>query len=71
MMAIDRTNDISVPFEETLGDYTIYIDENPDRWTGGYFWSVCHNDEEVVSGLDFCILVSRMNAHQIFKNKKT
>lgn len=53
MITIDRTNDISVPFEETLGDYTIYIEENPDHWTGGYVWSVCSDDEILNEGLSF------------------
>jgi len=38
---------------ENYCGYEIYIDENPDRWTGGYSWSTCRNDEVVASGLEF------------------
>ncbi|MDP4536014.1 hypothetical protein Q3O60_07440 [Alkalimonas collagenimarina] len=55
MMAANEAIDIQIPYEEELGDYTIFIEDNPDHWTGGYLWSACKNGIEFDSGLEFSI----------------
>ena len=46
-------HDITVPYEEEINGFTIYIEDNPDRWRGGYSWSVCKDEVEFDSGLEF------------------
>lgn len=42
-----------VPYEEEWCGYVIYIERNPDRFRGGFEWSVCFDNEEIQSGLAF------------------
>lgn len=53
MQSICTDNDITVPYEEEVNGFTIYIEDNPDRWRGGYSWSVCKNGVELGLGLEF------------------
>ncbi|WP_240220705.1 hypothetical protein [Rheinheimera hassiensis] len=53
MLSTYADNDISVPYEEEVNGFTIYIEDNPDRWRGGYSWSVCKDEVEFDSGLAF------------------
>lgn len=46
-------SDISMPYEEEVNGFTINIEENPDHWRGGYSWSVCKDETELDSGLEF------------------
>ena len=41
--------------EEEFEGYEIYIENNPDDYRGGYEWSVCKDDEMLVSDLAFSI----------------
>jgi len=41
--------------EEEFEGYEIYIEDNPDRYRGGYEWSVCKDDEMLDSDLAFSI----------------
>ncbi|WP_397472437.1 hypothetical protein [Rheinheimera sp.] len=45
--------DITVPYEEEVNGFTIYIEDNPDRWRGGFSWAVCKEGVELESGLVF------------------
>ena len=40
--------------EEYLG-YQIYIEPNPDRYSEGFSWSICKDDSEWDSGIEFSI----------------
>lgn len=53
MQSICTDNDITVPYEEEVNGFTIYLEDNPDRWRGGYSWSVCKGGVELDSGLAF------------------
>ncbi|WP_273023114.1 hypothetical protein [Rheinheimera sp.] len=48
--------DITVPYEEEVNGFIIYIEDNPDRWRGGYSWSVCKDDVELDSGSVFDVV---------------
>lgn len=47
------SDDLSVPHEEEINGFTVYIEDNPDRWRGGYSWAVCKDGVEFDSGLAF------------------
>ncbi|MCD1596854.1 hypothetical protein [Rheinheimera aquimaris] len=47
--------DITVPYEEQVNGFIIYIEDNPDRWRGGYSWSVCKDEVLWHEGLTFTI----------------
>lgn len=53
MQSTYADDDITVPYEEEIKGFTIYIEDNPDRWRGGYSWSVCKDRVEFDSGLAF------------------
>lgn len=53
MQSIYADNDISLPYEEKINGFIIYIEDNADRWRGGYSWSVCKDEVELDSGLAF------------------
>lgn len=53
MQSIDTEGEITLPYEEEISSFTIYIEENPDRWRGGYSWAVCQDEVELDSGLEF------------------
>lgn len=50
-----ENEEIRLPYEEEVNGYTIFIDVNPDRWRGGFFWSVCIDGAELDSGLKFSL----------------
>ena len=41
--------------EEPYAGYTIFIEPNRDRYRGGFEWSVCKDDVEFQSGLEFSV----------------
>lgn len=49
------SDDLSVPYEEEINGFTVYIEDNPDRWRGGYSWSVCKDEVVWNDGLTFTI----------------
>lgn len=53
MQSTYSDNDLIVPYEEEINGFTIYIEDNPDRWYGGYSWAVCKDEIELDSGLEF------------------
>lgn len=53
MLSTYTDNEITVPYEEEVNGFTIYIEDNPDRWRGGFSWSVCKDGIEFDSGLEF------------------
>lgn len=58
---------MSEPFfdiEEEYKTYTIHIEKNPDQWRGGFIWSVCKEDEELETGLDFTVETAREEAQR-------
>ncbi|MBV2130370.1 hypothetical protein [Arsukibacterium indicum] len=63
MLSVARSNDIKVPYEEEINGFTIYIEDNPDRWCGGYIWSVSKNESEVESGLEFSAVEAFKQVH--------
>lgn len=44
---------LPLPYHEVFQTFEIYIDENPDRWRGGYVWVVSKNNQELSSCLSF------------------
>lgn len=42
-------------YEEPYAGYMIFIEPNRDRYRGGFEWSVCRDDIELQSGLEFSI----------------
>lgn len=62
------------PYEEEWCGYVIYIEENPDRYRGGFAWSVSKEDEEITMNLAFSpedalvgaklFITSRENSYQ-------
>lgn len=56
MLSTCPGHDITVPYEEEINGFTIYIEDNPDRWRGGYSWSVCKDEVELDSGLAFDVI---------------
>ena len=56
MQSIYANNDITLPYEEEISGCTIYMEDNPDRWRGGYSWSVCKDEVELDSGLAFDVV---------------
>ena len=41
--------------EDTIDGFDIYIEPNPDQYSGGYVWSVSKNNEELESRLVFTV----------------
>lgn len=41
--------------EDTINDFDIYIEPNPDQYNEGYIWSVSKNNEELDTGLVFTV----------------
>jgi hypothetical protein len=39
--------------EETYNGYDIFVARNPDHYRGGFEWSVCKDETEWDSGLEF------------------
>jgi len=42
-------------YEESYLGFMIFIEPNPDRYRGGFEWSVCENNIELECGLDFSV----------------
>lgn len=42
-------------YEEDYNGYTIYVEESADRWNPAFTWSVCKDDIEHDTGLEFTI----------------
>lgn len=59
---------IQLPYEEEVNGYTIFIDVNPDRWRGGFVWSVCKDDVELDSGVEFRGGTARLQAYNILSS---
>lgn len=57
------SDDLSVPYEEEINGFTIYIEDNPDRWRGGYSWSVCKGGVVWDEGLTFTIADAMQSAN--------
>lgn len=53
MLKTYSDNEITLPYEEEVNGFTIYVEENPDRWRGGCSWAVCRDKVELDSGLEF------------------
>lgn len=49
-------------------DYEITIEANPDRWRGGYVWSVSFDNEELESGLASSKKFARLEAQSFIIN---
>lgn len=56
MQSIYTDNDITLPYEEEINGSTVYIEDNPDRWRGGYSWAVCKDEVELDSVLEFDVV---------------
>lgn len=54
-----------------LERYEITIEANPDRWRGGFAWSVSLGDEEVRCGLEFSRRLAQQNAHKCVTNLRS
>lgn len=63
-----ENEEIPLPYEEELNGYTIFIDVNPDRWRGGFIWSVCKDDVELVSGIEFMGGTARLQAYNVLSS---
>jgi hypothetical protein len=50
--------------EETYNGYDIFVDENRDHNRGGYEWSVCKDETEWDSGLEFIAKSAIESAHK-------
>lgn len=65
MQSIYADNDITLPYEEEINGFTIYIEDNPDRWRGGYSWAICKDEVELDSGLEFSISSALQAAYSL------
>lgn len=63
-----ENEEIPLPYEEELNGYTIFIDVNPDRWRGGFIWSVCKDDVELDSGIEFRGGTARLQAYNVLSS---
>lgn len=50
-----KNEKIQLPYEEEVNGCTIFIDVNPDRWRGGFVWSVSEDGIELDFGLEFSL----------------
>jgi hypothetical protein len=46
---------ITGSYEEIYQNYEVYISPNRDAYRGGYEWSVCKDETECETGLEFSI----------------
>ncbi len=42
-------------YEETYAGRSIFVEPNRDPYRGGFEWSVCKDDVELESGLEFTV----------------
>ena len=59
--------EITLPYEEEINSFTIYIEDNPDRWRGGYSWAVCKDEVELDSGLAFDVIDAIYSANNVIE----
>lgn len=52
-MNVEYENMRNENHEEIFRGYEIYVEPNPDHYSGGYVWSVCKDDDELECGLAF------------------
>jgi len=52
-------------YEEAYLGLDFYIEPNPDRWRGGFFWLVCKDGEEIDSGLCYSIEDAILDAKKV------
>lgn len=62
--------EINLPYEEEVNGFTIYVEENPDRWRGGYSWAVCKDEVEFDSGLAFDVTDAIEQAKRFMRSVK-
>ncbi|MDP5137899.1 hypothetical protein ORJ04_18260 [Rheinheimera baltica] len=55
MLCTYPDTEISLPYEEEINGFTIYIGDNPDRWRSGYSWAVCKDRVVLDEGLTFTL----------------
>lgn len=48
-------NEVGGTHEEFYAGHMIFIEPNRDRYRGGFEWSVCRDDIELQSGLEFSV----------------
>lgn len=48
-------NEVGETYEESYAGHMIFIEPNRDHYRGGFEWSVCRDDIELQSGLEFSI----------------
>lgn len=63
-----ENEEIRLPYEEEVNGYTISIDVNPDRWRGGFVWSVCKDGVELDSGVEFRTETARLQAYNMLSS---
>lgn len=44
---------LNLPYEDSYLGFSIYIELNPDQYQEGFSWSICKDNEELDSGIDF------------------
>lgn len=54
-------------YEELLEGYEIFVEENPDRYRGGYTWSISKEDNEIEVGVSFDFNSAISEAHARIK----
>ena len=52
-MNIESIEEDKLSYEEIFRGVEIYIEANPDRYRGGFTWSVCRDENELDTGLAF------------------
>ena len=63
-----ENEEISLPYEEEVNGYTIFIEVNPDHWRGGFVWSVCIDGAELNSGMEFKTVTARLQAYNMLSS---
>lgn len=65
MLSTHTATSIRVPYEEDINGFTIYVEDNPDRWCGGYQWALCKDEVELDAGLECTIADALQRAYSI------
>ena len=63
-----ENEEISLPYEEEVNGYTIFIEVNPDHWRVGFVWSVCIDGAELDSGMEFKTVTARLQAYNMLSS---
>ncbi|GGX10714.1 hypothetical protein [Undibacterium macrobrachii] len=53
---------------QDLNCYEINVEQNPDRWRGGFVWSVSLGTEELGNGLEFSRRLAQQKADEYMTN---